>query len=255
MSEIIKVEHLNFSYDEITPILADISFSVNEGEIMGIIGPNGGGKSTLLKIIAGQIKTYSGSLKIERDDISYVPQTQKINDVFPLKVSEYINFGLLNSKSNNKTLEYVLEMVNMQSQRDKLFSELSGGQKQRVLLAKAMIKNPKIILLDEPTTGLDSNGQDQLLSLIIDIKEKHNAAIVLIDHNVNQIIKYCDKVLCLNRTQHWHDKKELISRKVIESIFQCELEHMLIHEDVNLGASPDGHTHCQHDHQKNKDDK
>jgi len=250
MNERVTVKNLNFSYDGDTPILSDISFSVNEGEIMGIIGPNGGGKSTLLKIIAGQLESTSGQLQIDRHNLSYVPQAQNINDVLPLRVHEYINFGLFKSKGDNKNLEHVLEMVNMTSQRDKLFSELSGGQKQRVLLAKAMIKNPKIILLDEPTTGLDSNGQDQLLSLIIEIKEKYKAAIVLIDHNVNQIIKYCDKVLCLNRTQHWHDKKELISRKVIESIFQCELEHMLIHEDVNLGASPEGHESCQHQHKK-----
>lgn len=256
---IIIVDNLNFQYEKDQPILKNISFKAHESEILGIIGPNGGGKSTLLKILSGQIKNING-VELDRSNLSYVAQIQQINDILPLNVEEYIQYGLFNHKGESKTIDEVLDVVDMRKSRKKLVSELSGGQKQRVLLAKAIIKNPKIILLDEPTTGLDSSGQDQLLKLILDIKESCQAAIILVDHNINQIIKYCDRVLCLNRTQHWHNKKEYINKEIIESIFQCELEHMLIHEDSSHGATPEGHEHqhgphCSHSHPENKDEK
>ena len=235
MKPIVKVKNLQFNFAE-NSILRDINFAVEPGEFLGVIGPNGGGKSTLLNLLAGFLRPSQGEVLIDRENLAYVPQQNLINDILPITVSEYLDFGKINAKSKCFTNSEALEMVQMQAYENHLFNELSGGQKQRILLAKAIVKKPQIILLDEPTTGLDSDGQDQLLSLLKVIRNELKSAIVLVDHNIHLTLKYCDKILCLNRSLHWHDKKELFSNKQLTELFSCELEHMLIHEDKHGGC-------------------
>lgn len=239
MSPLINIENISFNYPSNKKTLENISFRVESGDFLGVIGPNGGGKSTLLNILAGFLKPTSGQVKIDRSNLSYVPQFQTINDILPITVNEYLEFGKINATSNSLENNQVLEMVEMKKHQHSLFNQLSGGQKQRILLAKAIIKKPKILLLDEPTTGLDSDGQDQLLRLLKMIKNDLKSSIVLVDHNIRLTLKYCDKILCLNKTLHWHNKKELFSKKQLHELFKCEFEHMLIHEDNDHGGCCD----------------
>ncbi|MBY0416134.1 MAG: ATP-binding cassette domain-containing protein, partial [Bdellovibrionales bacterium] len=137
-------------------------------------------------------------------------------------------------------------------------SKLSGGEKQRVLIARAMIQKPKLLLLDEPTKGLDSNGQDQLLALIETIKKRDNTAVMIVDHNINQIIKSCQNILCLNRHSHWHDHRDFLTKNILEDIYHCEFEHLLIHEkDLEHTSDHSVHTNehhfCNHDHSAKAD--
>lgn len=266
---ILEASKISFSYNGET-VLKDISFSLFSGDSLGVLGPNGGGKTTLMKIIVGLLKPDSGKLFFEGKPIedfkkypfelfSYVPQNSELNTALPVKVYEYMDFArsLHKEKSNLSTNEELLDLVGVLHKKDSLLSKLSGGEKQRVLLARALINKPKLLLLDEPTKGLDSNGQDQLLAIIENIKSRDKTAVMIVDHNINQIIKNCHNILCLNRTYHWHNRSDLLTKNILEDIYHCEFEHLLIHEnDIKNNTEQTGHEHhlfCDHDHSKTTD--
>jgi zinc transport system ATP-binding protein len=267
-STILRAEKLCFSYDGETPVLKDISFSLSEGESLGVLGPNGGGKSTLMKIIVGLLKADSGKIFFSEidsrefktypyDKFSYVPQYSELNSILPVKVCEYMEFAraLYKNTSQNDIFD-LLDLVGILHKKDSLISMLSGGEKQRVLLARALINKPKLLLLDEPTKGLDSNGQDQLLTLIEKIKTRDKTAVMIVDHNINQIIRNCHKILCLNRTYHWHDHRDLLTKNILEDVYHCEFEHLLIHENDlanNTDHASSDHQFCTHDHAHDRD--
>ena len=267
---ILSAEKICFNYNNAdTPALKDISFTLNAGESLGVLGPNGGGKSTLLKIIVGLLKPQSGQIYFNGVNVqslshypfelfSYVPQNSELNLTLPVKVREYMDFAYSLHKSKligSDSLadsDQLLDLAGILHKKDQLISKLSGGERQRVILARALINKPKILFLDEPTKGLDSNGQDQLLAIIEKIKERDKTAVMIVDHNINQIIRNCHKILCLNGNSHWHDHRDLLTRNILEDIYHCEFEHLLIHEnDLANNNDHKGHDHhqfCDHDH-------
>lgn len=267
---ILRADKISFSYNGDAPTLKDISFSLFAGESLGVLGPNGGGKSTLMKIIVGLLKADSGDLFFEEklsseykvypfEKFSYVPQNSELNTILPVKVSEYMEFArsLYKKHTSTSDIDELLDLVGILHKKDSLISKLSGGEKQRVLLARALINRPKLLLLDEPTKGLDSNGQDQLLAIIEKIKTRDKTAVMIVDHNINQIIRNCHKILCLNRTYHWHDHRDLLTKNILEDVYHCEFEHLLIHEnDLKNNTEQtdaDHHLFCDHDHSKERD--
>jgi zinc transport system ATP-binding protein len=267
---ILKADKISFSYNGEGPTLKDISFSLFSGESLGVLGPNGGGKTTLMKIIVGLLRADSGELFFEGkasndyknypfELFSYVPQNSELNTILPVKVSEYMEFAKSLHKKNNSLVDTdeLLDLVGILHKKDSLISKLSGGEKQRVLLARALINRPKLLLLDEPTKGLDSKGQDQLLAIIEKIKTRDKTAVMIVDHNINQIIKNCHKILCLNRTYHWHDHRDMLTKNILEDVYHCEFEHLLIHEnDLTNNTEQmdnDHHLFCDHDHSKEVD--
>ncbi|MCO4793494.1 MAG: metal ABC transporter ATP-binding protein [Bacteriovoracaceae bacterium] len=262
MKNILEVKNLSYQYSENDLILSNVSFQLQSNTLLGIIGPNGGGKTTLLRIIAGLIPIQEGEIVWNGKEISknfhkelrlsYVPQRDTVNTSLPITVKDMIIFGNLPDKVNKRELSKLLEKLGLTKLKDSLIKELSGGQLQRVLLAKALIRRPSVLLLDEPTKGLDSTGQDQLLNLMNTIQEETECSIILVDHNINQVIKHCDEILCLNRKHHWHDKKELFNTDIMNSVYHCEFEHSLIHENQKDGkvtehhqcsVHPEGHEH------------
>ncbi|MGZ3787992.1 MAG: metal ABC transporter ATP-binding protein [Bacteriovorax sp.] len=258
---ILRAEKISYSYNGETPALKDISFSLYEGESLGVLGPNGGGKSTLMKIIVGLLRPNSGELFFDEkkatefrpypfEKFSYVPQNSELNSILPVKVNEYMNLTKAIYKNiTQKEIDELLDLVGILHKKDSLISKLSGGERQRVLLARALINKPRLLLLDEPTKGLDSNGQDQLLSIIEKVKSRDKTAVMIVDHNINQIIRNCHKILCLNRTYHWHDHRDLLTKNILEDVYHCEFEHLLIHEnDLQNNAGLDQHLYCDHNH-------
>ncbi len=262
---ILRSNNICYSYDNSNEIiLKDISFQLFAGESLGILGPNGGGKSTLMKLIAGLLTPTAGELYYEhklftKDSkfpyslLAYVPQSSELNTILPVNVFEFLKIAAKSQilKNIESRINELLILVNMSHKKSSLLNQLSGGEKQRVLIARALLHSPKLILLDEPMKGLDSSGQDQLQAILKDIQSAHQTAIVMVDHNITQLIKSCDKILCLNKTSHWHNNKELLTKNILEDIYHCEFEHLLIHEKESIP----NHTFCNHDHKENNQHK
>jgi zinc transport system ATP-binding protein len=255
-SSILKADNICFSYENSSElILQNISFELLSGESLGILGPNGGGKSTLIKLIAGLLVPSSGDIYYQNIILSqykhfpysllaYVPQSSELNTVLPINVFDFLKIAAKTHPLANaeKRIQDLLNLVDISHKKESLLDKLSGGEKQRVLIARALLHSPQLILLDEPMKGLDSSGQDQLQALLKDIQTVQQTAIVIVDHNISQIIKSCDKILCLNKNSHWHDHKELLTRNILEDIYHCEFEHLLIHEKESIPT----HSFCNH---------
>jgi ABC-type Mn2+/Zn2+ transport system ATPase subunit len=251
----IKLEDVTFSYPEdLGVVLKNVTLELKPRESLGIIGPNGGGKSTLLKVILGLTHLpHQGKVFFKGDEINspsdfpqnilgYLPQHQQVNFVLPVQVYELLEL----IESDKDKIKAALDRVDLWDLRHKLLRELSGGQRQRALLAQALVKNPLLLVLDEPTQGLDSHAQDLLHKIIANYKNENNACVIIVDHNIKQTLQFCDKVICLNRGMHWHNDKTLLTQEIINSLYHCELEHQMIHE-----KKPDSvhahHQSCDHE--------
>ncbi len=215
MDKFLDIKGVSFSYSN-AKVLSNISMSVGKGDFVGLIGPNGSGKTTLLKLILGILPIQSGTIKINGislakfDDwskIGYVPQkATNIEVQFPATVNEVVAMGLLSGKrfpkifnsEDSKRVTEALKTVHMERYADKRIGELSGGQQQRVLIARAMISNPEILFLDEPTTGVDQESQHNFYDLLGELNSK-GTTIVLVSHDIGRITRHVTKVASLNQ--------------------------------------------------------
>lgn len=190
-------------------VLSDLTFDIDEGDYVGIIGPNGSGKTTMIKAILGLSGEVKGDIVVrDGEGIAYLPQlTGSKSKFFPAKVKEIVATGLLKNKKFPKFItrgDYVkvdemLKELNIYEKRDSLIGDLSGGQKQRVLLARAIVSEPKILILDEPTSALDPKLRDKLYKLISELNNKKGLTILFISHDVGTIEKYVDKIMYLDK--------------------------------------------------------
>lgn len=231
----IEVENVYFRY-ETTPILEEINFKVEEKDFVGIIGPNGGGKTTLIKILIGLLKPEKGTVKIFGEPISkqnkyvgYVPQLFNFDDNFPINVSDVVLMGRLKpgsllTKAKNKDqkiVEECLAKVDMLQYKNELIGNLSGGQKQRVLIARALSVQPKILILDEPTASVDSKAGRNFYELLRKLNE--DITIIMVSHDIGVISQYVKKIACLNKKLVFHNSKE-ISREMLEATYKCPVD-------------------------------
>lgn len=199
---LLRVSNLNFSYPSKKNVLNNINFEINEKSFTCILGENGSGKSTLLKCILGLNKGYTGKIDKERF-IGYLPQKSEIQSSFPASVEEIVMSGTIGndlrkifySKKNKEDTERVLKELEIESFRKKSFSELSGGQQQRVLIARALCATQKIIILDEPTNGLDPSIARQIYELLDKLKREKNITILMVSHDIDRALKYADHVI------------------------------------------------------------
>ncbi len=221
MNPAISVQNLWVKYDG-NVVLEDVSLKVQNKEIVSIVGPNGSGKSTLLKAIMGFKKPFKGAVevlgnpprKVPPGTIGYVPQINSFDFNMPVSVfdvvamARYAAKGMVERLSDKDRghIDHALESVEMTQHRSKHFGSLSGGQKQRVLIARAIAVRPKILLLDEPSTGLDSVAQDNFYQMLHDLRESMDLAIVLVSHDIGAISNVVDKLACLKTKMHYHGK-------------------------------------------------
>jgi zinc transport system ATP-binding protein len=209
MNPIVSIEHLSFAYNQ-TMVLKDVSFNVFPGEFVGIIGPNGGGKTTLLKLIMGFLTPSSGEIRVFNKpvmkalpQISYVPQNTRFDREFPISVIEVVLSGRLfklpwYGRYTNEDYEIakrVLNQVGMASFSDKSFGTLSGGQAQRTLIARALASNPQLLLLDEPTASVDSQAEADIHGILQELKRK--ITILMVTHDLRAVINQVERVLCV----------------------------------------------------------
>ncbi|WP_072682404.1 metal ABC transporter ATP-binding protein [Arcobacter sp. LA11] len=236
LKNVIEVSNLNFSYEK-QKVLENINFKIKENDFLTIIGPNGGGKSTLLKLILGINELREGSIKIFGKDyinqiqkIGYVPQNTNINLNFPITVLEVVMMGqnnlqkrLFGYKKEEKERAYeVLEKVDMKDFVKNKISNLSGGQRQRVLIARALFSNPEILLLDEPTSNIDISGCEQIYSTLEQLNKE--ITVIVVSHDISVILKYASKAFYINRKLTYHDLTTMKDEfKSIDSHI-CEIE-------------------------------
>lgn len=205
-------------------ILNKINFALREGDIATIVGPNGAGKTTLLKAIlgiiphTGKITIFGEKIRKSISKIGYVPQRFSFDKTFPLTVEEFLSLTV--KRKNAETISKSLKEVEMQNYKNKMIGELSGGQLQRILIARALLHNPKILLLDEPTTGVDIEGMRTFYEIIEHLNKNKNVTIVIISHEINIVHKFSNYVLCLNKDLYCKGApKEVITDEVLKRLY------------------------------------
>lgn len=201
---LIRVNDLKVVFGEQT-ILSHVSFEIQRGEIAAVIGPNGSGKTTLIRAMLGLVPiahgtiTFNGqTLKPMRSRIGYLPQKFRFDPQFPITVEEYL--GLMNAPQSHHVIQSKLDEVGLPvSILKKKLGSLSGGQLQRVLIAQATLHNPALLVLDEPSTGIDIVGEKQFYDLIQSQRERHGTTVVLVSHDITVIARVVDQVICVNK--------------------------------------------------------
>ena len=240
-SKAISINNLFFKYEK-EFVLEDINLSVKEKDFLTILGPNGGGKSTLLKLILGinslkkgDISIFGNKLINELPNLGYVPQNTNINLNFPISTIEVVMMGQNDIKKRFfgykkeekiKALE-VLEKVNMKEFANSKISNLSGGQRQRVLIARALFCNPKILLLDEPTSNIDITGCEQVYQVLKELNK--NITVIVISHDISVVLKYASKAVYINKKLTYHDLTKMKDdfKNIEADICEIELLEML----------------------------
>jgi zinc transport system ATP-binding protein len=253
---VIEINNVWVSYDTQT-VLEDINLTVNESDFIGLIGPNGGGKTTLLKALLGLLEPNRGTIHIMgksvaegRCHIGYVPQYIEFDRQFPIRVWEVVQMGLLGcrkpftrlSAAEREVIDYALEQVDMADLSQRSIGELSGGQRQRVYIARALTSNPQILLLDEPTANVDPQVSGNIYDLLQRINQ--TVTIVMVSHDMNAVSSYVKTIGCLNRRLHYHGSKE-VSQDMMEAIYECPID-LIAHGLPHRVLSPHEHEGGNH---------
>ncbi len=230
----IQAKNISFAYENLS-VLKDVSFEIEEGDFVAVLGPNGAGKSTLAKLIIGLLPMQKGSLEVAgtpvqqirgKNIIGYMPQRYSIDRLFPGTVQEILGAqkkksNIKKTKNNDGKREFSSSIslasdLGVNALLSKKFVELSGGQQQRVLITLALQNDPKVLILDEPTVGVDVKTERQFLSLLKHLSKERKITILLITHDVGMVPTVADKVLCINHAicclGHASQTKELLSK-------------------------------------------
>jgi zinc transport system ATP-binding protein len=226
---LVSIKNMDVGYQN-QLVLSDVSLDVFERDFIGIIGPNGGGKTTLIKAILGLLKPQKGSVEhaLDKSEIGYLPQGNQVDESFPITVREVIASGLergfslefRKAKDRQRKVEETLERVGMKALHSRPVGELSGGEFQRTLLARAIISSPKLLVLDEPDTYVDNRFETELYGLLKALNE--NMTILLVSHDIGTISPYIKTIACVNRDLHYHSSNEISEEQL--KVYNCPIE-------------------------------
>ena len=237
----VEVEGLNFSYDGRHATLEDVNFSLEAGDFASIIGPNGGGKTTLLKLILGILKPQSGRIRVFGENpakvlprIGTMPQHTVIDSLFPIRVIDVVMMGCLRpgrrpgpfSRSDRRAAHGALERVGLGDIRDRPYSALSGGQRQRVLLARAIAPKPDLLMLDEPEAGLDRKVEQDFFDLLEELNLE--TTVVLVSHDLGFVASFVRTVICVHTSVDVHPTSHL-DGTMINNLYGGEVQ--VVHHD------------------------
>lgn len=237
--KIVEIENLTVDYQDILA-LENVNFSVESKDFLGIIGPNGAGKTTLFSCMLSLLNNYKGVIRFFGTDIrkskqylkqiGYVPQKPIFEKNFPATISEVVGMGLTKNSRRDKVDE-VLQKVWLHELSHRRIGDLSGGQQQRVFIAKALVNDPQILILDEPVTGIDSQSKELFYQILRDLNQKENITIIWSSHDLDAVAKLASKVACLNRTLFYHGiseeffHNENLLKMYSESSMQVHMHH------------------------------
>ena len=200
--DLIKINNLNFNYTSEENVLKNININIEQGTFTCIVGENGSGKSTLIKCILGLNKNYTGEI-IKETRIGYLPQKTEIQSNFPASIEEIVMSGTIGNniksifykKEDIEIAKNIMKEIGIYDIRKKCFADLSGGQQQRVLIARALCATKKLIILDEPTNGLDPNIAKQIYDLLDNLKKTKKITILMVSHDIERVLNYTDKII------------------------------------------------------------
>ena len=247
--QIVEIDRLSYAYSG-NLVLDNISFTIDEGDILGIIGPNGAGKTTLFSCMLGLLDDYTGTIKILGEDIKkknnivfksigYIQQKKTIEQNFPATVEEIVSLGVTTTgKTSKEKIALALETVGLLAQKDRRVGELSGGQQQRVLIAKAMVNNPKLLILDEPVTGIDLEMQNKFYSLLKKLNQENKITRIWASHDLDAVNRFATSVACINRSMFFHGKtyEFFENPDLLKAYSESSMQaHMHLHNHTHRG--------------------
>ncbi len=254
---VVELENVSVMY-QTHLALKNITMRVRKGEFLALLGPNGAGKSTLIKTILGLMEPISGKVRVfgvpprnlgdRRTWIGYVPQVTNVDPNFPVKAFDIVLMGLYGkiglfkrpTKKHREKAMHAMEMVGMQDFADRRFGALSGGQQQRLLVARALVVDPKLLLLDEPTTGVDTATSSSIYDILSRL-HREGITIILVSHDVGIVSQYVDKVACINQSLVVHGKPaEVLTEDAIDRMYGCDamlfihgpMPHMVVKKEM-----------------------
>jgi zinc transport system ATP-binding protein len=232
---IIEIRNVAFAYNGET-VLQDVNLDIRQGDFLAVIGPNGGGKTTLVKLMLGILKPDSGTIRIfgaqsrkAASRMGYVPQDIHVNRGFPISVQDVVRMGAVKggggwhpfSKKDRSNVRKALERMEMWNYRSRRMDDLSGGQRQRVFLARALVSEPEILFLDEPMSSVDTKGQTDFYDFLLELNK--TVTIVLVSHDAMVLSSHAKSVACVNRQLFCHDTPE-ITKDMLEMAYHCPVE-------------------------------
>lgn len=254
--KIIEIKNLSFSYTDKEEVLSNITLDIFQNDFLAIIGPNGGGKSTFLKLIMGVLKPNKGTITVfgkdstkVRDEIGYLSQKPFINQDFPITVLEVVLSGLTNKKNiffgykkdEIAKAKTALEKVKMLDFANKKISNLSGGQMQRVFLSRALVSNPKILILDEPTSNIDPQGEHEIFKILKELNKK--ISIIVVSHDLSVLLDFANKAVYINKKATLHKQIDTAHLK-ISNFLKTKDSHLC---EVELLEYLSKHKECKYE--------
>ena len=263
MVPLVQIQHLGFSYGSRPPgrpslVLDDVNLDIEQGSTLGLIGPNGGGKTTFIRLLLGLLEPTTGSVRIagllpaqarrSGDLVGYLPQNHRGAPSFPLNVRQVVRLGLVGKTGMFRPFhaddlqfcDELIERVGLASSADQPIGSLSGGMLQRAYIARALASRPRLLLLDEPMTGIDTAGQQRFIDFLQRLKEDLGLTVVFVSHDLRAVSAISDRIACLSCHLHYHDVPDHLPADLVFRMFACDLEAMGIKAGhvCTHGASP-----------------
>lgn len=242
--KVIELDGMWASLDGHT-VLEDITFSLDEGTFLGVIGPNGAGKTTLIRVTLGLIRTERGKVRVmglspgelkrELHHIGYMPQQVLFDPLFPVSVYDVVMMGRtccigplrFPRRSDREAVMESIRAVGLEGLEKRPIGELSGGQQKRAFLARALCLETRILLLDEPTAGLDRDAQENFMDLLAGLKVEKGLSVIFVSHDAAVLARFADEIVCINRTMHLHGKPgEVLGSERLKEAYRCEFDFL-----------------------------